>query len=683
MNKFIRVSVYSALFSLSAGSIAVETTKTPVELPMLEQESQHSASAKRISSHILRSHYKPIKINDDLSAKTFDRYLRTLDYNRNFFLKADIDKLEAYRLSFDDAIGQGNLSDAYAMYELNLKRRLERFNYAISLTDTDFFYEKKGDAIEFDRKEAPWAVSTSELDELWRQRVKYDALNLKLAGKEPEKIKELLKKRYNRAIRRLTQTNSEDVFQTVMHSFARSVDAHTSYLSPRGTDRFDMEMNLSFEGIGAVLQSEDDFTVIRSIVPGGPAELSKKIKPEDKIVGVAQGDEVFEDVIGWRLDEVVELIKGPKGSVVRLQVLKGASESNAPEIVKLTRDKIKLEDRAAKSETYVPETGPFQGQKLGVINIPSFYNKLHVDVRTEVNKLKEQNVRGIVVDLRGNGGGSLTEATLLSGLFIDQGPVVQIHDASGRTRTEKDTDGVTYYDGPLTVLVDRYSASASEIFAAAMQDYGRAVVLGEQTFGKGTVQRHRPLKRVYDLYNNPLGAIQYTIAKFYRINGGSTQHRGVVPDIQFPTPIDPQDWGESQEENALPWDSIDRVQYDTVGNATSSLNVIQQNHVKRIQQDPEFAYIFEDISRYKLDKDKKTISLVESERLKDKEEAESLRLKRANERLERNGLAKVESLDDLPEDMDELDPFLDEAANITFELASTGIYAANVPASAK
>lgn len=683
MNKFIRVSVYSALFSLSAGVIAVETSQSAIELPMLEQESQHSASAKRISSHILRSHYKPIKINDDLSAKTFDRYLRTLDYNRNFFLKSDIDKLESYRLTFDDAIGQGNLSDAYAMYELNLQRRLERFNYAISLIETDFFYEKKGDAIEFDRKEAEWAKDTAELDELWRQRVKYDALNLKLAGKEQDKIKELLKKRYDRAIRRLTQTNSEDVFQTVMHSFARSVDAHTSYLSPRGTDRFDMEMNLSFEGIGAVLQSEDDFTVIRSIVPGGPAELSKKIKPEDKIVGVAQGDEVFEDVIGWRLDEVVELIKGPKGSVVRLQVLKGASESNAPEVVKLTRDKIKLEDRAAKSETYVPETGPYQGQTLGVITIPSFYNNLHADVRNEVNKLKEQNVRGIVVDLRGNGGGSLTEATLLSGLFIDQGPVVQIHDASGRTRTEKDTDGVTYYDGPLSVLVDRYSASASEIFAAAMQDYGRAVVLGEQTFGKGTVQRHRPLKRIYDLYNNPLGSIQYTIAKFYRINGGSTQHRGVVPDIQFPTAIDPEDWGESQEENALPWDSIERVNYETVGDATSSLSLIQQNHVKRIKQDPEFAYIFEDINRYKAEKDKKTISLVESERLKEKEEAEAMRLKRANERLERSGLAKVEKLDDLPEDLEELDPFLDEAALITFELATTGIYASNAPASAK
>ncbi|GAA6183331.1 carboxy terminal-processing peptidase [Aliiglaciecola sp. NS0011-25] len=677
MNKFVRVSVCSALFCLSAGAIAVNSSSEAINIPSLEQESQHSASAKRISSHLLRSHYKPIKIDDSLSAKTFDRYIRTLDFNRNFFLKSDIEEMEKYRLNFDEAIAQGNLNDAYKVYSINLNRRLERFKYAITLLDKPFDFEKKGDALEFDREDAPWAASTAELNELWRQRVKYDALNLKLAGKTAEEIKDLLTKRYERAIKRLSQTKSEDVFQTVMHSFARSVDAHTSYLSPQSTDRFDMEMNLSFEGIGAVLQSEDDYTVIRSVVPGGPAELSKKIKPEDKIVGVAQDEDDFVDIIGWRLDEVVELIKGPKGSVVKLQVLKGASESNVPEVVSLTRDKIKLEDRAAKSEVYVPETGNHAGEKLGVITIPSFYNNLHTDVKKELADLKEKGVRGVVVDLRGNGGGSLTEATLLSGLFFDQGPVVQIHDASGRTRTEKDTDGITYYEGPLTVLVDRYSASASEIFAAAMQDYGRAVVLGEQTFGKGTVQRHRPLGRIYDLYSNPLGSIQYTIAKFYRINGGSTQNMGVVPDIKFPSAINPEDWGESQEENALPWDSIERVNYSTFGDTSNVLTVMEQNHLKRIQNDPEFAYIFEDIQRYQKEKDKKTISLVESERIKEKDEQEAMRLKRANERLVRAGKEKVEKLDDLPEDMDEIDPFLDEAANITFDLVSSGMYASH------
>ena len=498
---------------------------------------------------------------------------------------------------------------------------------------------------------------------------------MKLADKEWPKIQELLTKRYERAIKRLKQTTSEDVFQTLMNSFARSIEAHTSYLSPRNAERFQMEMNLSFEGIGAVLLSEDDFTVIRSVVPGGPADLSKKIKPEDKIVGVAQDDEEFIDVIGWRLDEVVELIKGPKGSVVRLQIEKGDSESTVPEVVSLTRDKIKLEDRAAKSEVYVPETGPHQGEKLGVITIPSFYNKLSVDVRKELESLKEQKVEGVIVDLRGNGGGSLTEATLLTGLFIDKGPVVQIRDGAGRIRVEQDVDGKTYYDGPLTVLVDRYSASASEIFAAAMQDYSRALILGEQTFGKGTVQQHRGLGRIYDLYENPLGSVQFTIAKFYRIDGGSTQHQGVVPDVLFPSAIDPQDWGESQEENALPWDSIKRATYSTFGDTSQAAKQLSEMHEKRVKADPEFAYIFEDIAQYKSKEDDKTLSLVESERVKEREERNAKRLKRANERLARQGLEPVKSLDDLPEDQPEIDPFLDEAANITYDLLGTGKYA--------
>ena len=677
MNKLLRVSVASALFSVSTGSIAVNTSESVADLPILEQESQHSVSAKRISSHFLRAHYKEIDLDDSLSSKVFDRYLRSLDMNRNVFLASDIAKFEKFRSSFDDAIEKGSLANAYEMYSLNLQRRVERYKFAISMLETPFDFEKKGDVLHYDREDAAWAKNTGELDELWRQRVKYDALNLKMAGKDWDKTKELLTKRYERAIKRLTQTKSEDVFQTVMNSFARSIEAHTSYLSPRNAERFQMEMNLSFEGIGAVLQSEDDFTVIRSIVPGGPADQSKQIKAKDKIVGVAQDDEEFIDVIGWRLDEVVELIKGPKGSVVRLQVLKAATEANTPEVVALTRDKIKLEDRAAKSEVYTPESGPHQGQNLGVITIPSFYNNLHQDVKKEIAKLKEQDVQGIIVDLRGNGGGSLMEATLLSGLFFDKGPVVQIRNQVGRTRVETDTDGVTYYDGPLTVLVDRYSASASEIFAAAMQDYGRAVILGEQTFGKGTVQQHRPLGRIYDLYDNPLGSVQFTIAKFYRINGGSTQHKGVVPDILFPSAIEPSEWGESQEENALPWDKIDRANYATVGETVTAVMQAKQQHDARIVKDPEFAYIFEDIAQYKEEKDDKTISLVESERLAEKKEREAKRLSRANERLARLGKEQITSLDDMPEDFEEIDPFLDEAANITYDLLYTGKYAVN------
>lgn len=675
MIKSISISVASALLVMSSGSLAIESSAGVKDLPKLTQESQHVASAKRVSSQFLRSHYKQIDLDDELSLKIFDRFIRSLDFNRNVFTAEDIKGFEAYKNKFDDAIERGNLSIAYEIFQINMQRRAERYEYALTLLDKEFNFALPNDKFTYDREDANWAKNTQELDELWRQRVKYDALNLKLAGKDWPKTQELLTKRYQRAIKRLTQTSSEDVFQTVMNSFARSIEAHTSYLSPRNAERFQMEMNLSFEGIGAVLLSEDDFTVIRSVVPGGPADLSNNIKPEDKIVGVAQDDDEFVDVIGWRLDEVVELIKGPKGSIVKLQVVKGTSDSTVPVVVTLTRDKIKLEDRAAKSEVYTPKEGPNKDQKLGVISIPSFYNNLHKDVKKEIDSLNAQGVQGVIVDLRGNGGGSLTEATLLSGLFIDKGPVVQIRDGAGRIRLEKDVDGKVFYDGPLTVLVDRYSASASEIFAAAMQDYNRAIILGEQTFGKGTVQQHRPLGRIYDLYENPLGSVQFTIAKFYRINGGSTQHKGVIPDILFPSVIDHADWGESQEENALPWDSIARANYTTFGENKNTLKGLTDLHNQRIKK--EFNYIYEDIERYKIKKEDKTISLVESERLQEKTENDKRNLMRTNERLARLGLEKVESLEDLPDELESIDPFLEEAANITYDVLTMGKYAIN------
>lgn len=674
--QLIWISVASAL--VVGVSIAGPSTETADSVPELSQESQHSKSAKRITDHFTRSHYKKIKIDDELSEKVFERYLRSLDVNKNFFLASDITGFEKSKDSFDDAIRQGQLDIAYDIYMVNLKRRAERFNYALTLLDKPFDYEVENDKYFYDREKAVWAATSAELNEVWRQRVKYDALNLKMADKTWEETQDILTKRYKRAIKRLSQTNSEDVFQTVMNSFARSIEAHTSYLSPRNTERFQMEMNLSLEGIGAVLRSEDDHTVIVSLVAGGPADKSAKIKPEDKIIAVAQEGEEFVDIVGWRLDEVVELIKGPKGSVVKLQVLKGSSESKKIAEIQITRDKVKLEDRAAKSEVYIPDSGPHKGQKLGVINIPSFYHNLHVDVKKELDKLKDENVEGVIVDLRGNGGGSLPESVLLSGLFIDKGPVVQVRYENGRISVDRDTDGLVYYGGPLTVMVDRYSASASEIFAAAMQDYNRAVIIGEQTFGKGTVQQHRGLSRIYDL-DKTLGAVQFTIAKFYRISGGSTQHKGVLPDILYPSPVDPAEWGESKEENALPYDSIQKANYSQLGRYDGVIDVLAAKHAARVIKDPEFAYIFSDIEEYNKNKDKNYISLVESERLETKKETEEKQLVRINERLERMGLEKVTSLEDeLPEALEKIDPFLSEAANITFDMVSSGSYALNL-----
>lgn len=675
MNKKLRLTIISAVVVASTSVLAAPASESVDTLPILKQESQHEAAAKRISRMFTRSHYSDVVLNDELSKKIFDKFVRTLDSNKNILLKQDVDAFTSLQTRFDEAIKLGDLTIAYEVYSKALERRVERFEYALSLLDKPFDFTKAGDKFHYQREDAEWPTTTAELDELWRQRVKYDALNLKMADKDPEEAKELLQKRYQRAIKRIKQTTSEDVFQTVMNSFARSIEAHTSYLSPRNAERFQMEMNLSFEGIGAVLRVEDDHTVIQSIVPGGPADASNKLKPEDKIVGVAQDDKAFVDVIGWRLDEVVDLIKGPKGSAVRLQVMKGSGDSKSFDVVELVRDKIKLEDRAAKSEVIIPTSGPNEGEKVGVIEIPSFYNALHEDVKKEIESLQAQDVKGMIIDLRGNGGGSLPEAILLSGLFIEKGPVVQVRYSEGRVKVDKDTDGKVFYDGPLTVLVDRYSASASEIFAAAMQDYNRALIIGEQTFGKGTVQQHRALGRVYDLYDNPLGSVQFTIAKFYRINGGSTQHKGVVPDISYPSAVDPADWGESQEENALPWDSITRANYMTFNDSQQTLDILAAKHKKRVMQDPEFQYLFEDIADYQKNKDETFISLVEKERLDKKQKNEQKRLARANERLVRMGMEAVASLDDLPEDIEFDDPFLLEAANITIDMVDTGKYA--------
>jgi carboxyl-terminal processing protease len=456
-------------FAVACASFATIASTDPItikDLPDLKQESQHAVASKRVTNLFTRAHYKHIELNDALSSQIFDRFVESLDFNKSVMLDSDIEAFRKYQNAFDNGLTSGKLEFAFEFFNLNLKRRFERYEYAISLLDTEMTFDSKDEYV-FDREDAAWAKSTAELDELWRQRVKYDALRLKMTGKDWAGIKEVLTKRYKNALKRLVQSNAEDAFQIVMNSFARSIEAHTSYLSPRRAEQFKMDMELELEGIGAVLGYDEDYTVIRSLVPGGPADKSEQIKADDRIIGVAQGNDDFVDVIGWRLDDVVDLIKGPKGSKVRLQYLKGADAHGTPKVVEIVRDKIRLEDKAAKSEVFQAQYSNLTS-KIGVIEIPSFYNNLSKDVKVELVKLKEAKVDGIIVDLRQNGGGSLYEATQLSGLFIDQGPVVQIHTLNNRIEAQEDKDGVVFYNGAMTVLVDRYSASASEIFAAAM-----------------------------------------------------------------------------------------------------------------------------------------------------------------------------------------------------------------------
>ena len=662
MNKFFRHSFFIAS-SLYAGFVFSVASFDAKDIPQLAQQEQHAKVVKRVSDLYSRSHYKYIPLDDELSQKIFERYLEQLDYNKQVLLQSDVDELKMYQYSFDDSLKSGLVDPAYAIYQLNLLRRYERFSYALSLLETEIKFDTD-ESYQFDRSESDWFKTADELNNFWKKKVKSDALSLKLTGKEWPEIKERLTKRYNSVIKQLTQTESEDVFQSFMNAYSHTIEPHTSYLSPRNAKRFKMEMNLSLEGIGAVLQLEDDYTVIRSLVPGGPAERSKLISKDDKIVGVGQDGEKIVDIIGWRLDDIVDLIKGPKGTTVQLQIQSGkAGDQNR--VIEIVREKIHLEDREAKSSIE-----DINGKKIGVITIPSFYVNLSDDIDKELTELKKQDVEGVVIDLRNNGGGSLSEASLSTGLFIADGPVVQVRDSRNKVEVHRDINESVSYGGPLTVLVNRYSASASEIFAAALQDYGRAIIIGEQTFGKGTVQQHRRISRFYDEDAEAIGSVQYTIAKFYRINGGSTQHRGVVPDILFPTAIEHEDTGESLEKNALPWDNIKSANYKVLGNLKPSINKLTKAHNERIKSEVEFDYLNADIEEYQAEKNDKSITLIESERIKLREEKEQDALVRTNERLKRAGLPEVKSIDDIPDDFEPIDAFLIEAAAITLDYSA-------------
>ncbi|MDN6681321.1 MAG: carboxy terminal-processing peptidase, partial [Enterobacterales bacterium] len=605
MNKFFRVSAIALALFAGASFAADNVAYNINQLPQLRQEPQHATVSERVTSRFTRSHYRQFDLNDDFSKKIFARYLNMLDYNHNVLLASDVAQFKDCETALDDELKSGQLDTAYALFNLAQKRRFERYEYALSLLKSPMTFDGN-DTIDVDRSKSPWPTSTEELNKLWTAKVKYDELNLKLAGKDWPEIQKILTKRYQFAIKRLTQSKSEDVFQLFMNAFAHEIDPHTNYLSPRNTEQFNTEMSLSLEGIGAVLQqTEDDYTQINSMVAGGPAAKSKSLKVGDRIVGVGQPGKPMVDVIGWRLDDVVELIKGPKGSKVRLEILP-AGKGTKTRTITLTRERIRLEDRAVKMSVKTVD-----GKKVGVLDIPGFYVGLTDDVKVQLQKLEKQNVSSVIIDLRSNGGGALTEAVSLSGLFIPSGPVVQVRDNNGKIREDADTDGVVYYKGPLVVLVDRFSASASEIFAAAMQDYDRALIVGEPTFGKGTVQQYRSVNRIYDQMLRPewpeLGSVQYTIQKFYRINGGSTQRKGVTPDIIMPTGLESIDTGESFEDNALPWDSIKAATYDKAGDVQKFDPVLLADHNQRIASNPEFQYIEQDIAHYKALKDRKNI----------------------------------------------------------------------------
>ena len=650
----------------------------------LHPESKQSISSKKIAQLLRQYHFDHKRIDDDVSTEMLDLFISRYDRNHMYFLASDIENFEQFRYTLDDDVRTGKLEDAFVIFNTLKTRVAQRMLYIEQRLRLEFNFDLEED-FQLDRSEAEWATSTEELDELWRKKLKNEALNLKLAGKEWDAAAKTLTKRYSNLTKRIDQYQSEDVFQDFINALAETFDPHTSYFSPISSDNFGIDMSLSLEGIGAQLTTEDDYTKIVRIIPGGPADRSKKLWANDKIIGVGEGSEgEMIDVIGMRLDDVVQKIRGHKGSKVRLEILAADNPPGSPsEQIMLTRDKVILEERASKSDT-VEFLHDGQSYKLGIIDIPTFYIDLDAqrrgvpnyksttrDVKRLIRELQGAGVDGIIIDLRRNGGGSLQEAIELTGLFIEDGPVVQVKSSIGSKRVENDPDPDLFYGGPLAVMVDRFSASASEIFASAIQDYGRGLILGSQTYGKGTVQNLIGLERFIRPHNGDrYGQLKVTIAKFYRITGGTTQHRGVIPDINFPSVYNEMDFGENKQIHALPWDEISPAVFKSYDEVSMFLSKLRLNSKKRTSKNEEFQYIREDIQAYLADKEKNSISLKESDRAAQRKKLEERDLLRANERRAKKELEPLKKGDKIPQDDRAPDAILDESELVMADFIS-------------
>jgi carboxyl-terminal processing protease len=684
---FLRTTCFVVLFAMGFGALAAEQ-REPLDLESLQPTPEQMLASLQTVELLRLSHYNKLRLNDELSSDIFDSYVKALDPQRSLFTAADIAIFERYRYSLDNLLPAGDLSVGFAIYKRQMDRLDQRLAYAQQLLDEgvdtlDFSTDQN---ILIDREEAAWSADDDELVQLWRKQIKDEVLRMKLAGRDMEAIEEMLGKRYKGQRLRLSQTQSEDIFQGYMNAFTQVYDPHTQYMSPEVAENFDINMSLSLQGIGAVLQSDDEYTKITRLVPAGPAAKSQQLAPADRIIGVAQGKDEMVDVVGWRLGEVVKLIRGPKGSDVRLEVIPASNPPTdlSTRTVSLVREEIKLEDQAAKSTVLKFGDGE-DTQRVGVIQVPNFYIDFKAyrrgdddytsttrDVRRLLSELQKQDVDGIVLDLRNNGGGSLQESTELTGLFIDRGPTVLVRDTQGDVQVLDDPESGTAYTGPMAVLVNRLSASASEIFAGAMQDYGRALVIGEPTFGKGTVQSIQPLNH---------GELKLTLAKFYRVSGQSTQHRGVVPDIHYPSLLATTDIGESNLPGALPWDTIPPARYNADGHLAPFIKQLASRHELRAAIDPEFSYTLARLDLNRSIEERKYLPLNETKRREQQEAFDESLLLLENKRREARGekpLTELETDDPLADiapamagvDEDEMkdDAFLTETGKILIDL---------------
>ena len=633
MKKHMLLVALALSAAVQAGAAQADKTTTDTLLKPLPQQTQAALWASRVLS---RYHYKAVPLDDAMSEKIFERYFKSLDAEKLFFVQADLDQYSGARTQLDDAIQNENLTLPFAIYNSYQQRFTERMNYARELLKTKFDFSVD-ESYQYDREKAEWPKNDAEMRELWRKRVKNDWLRLKLAGKDDKSIRETLDKRYENYITRAKKLNNEDVFSIFMNAYAMSIEPHTNYLGPRESESFDIAMRLSLEGIGCVLQTRDEYTVVREVVAGSPAAMSGKIKVGDRFLAVGQGDSgPLVDVMGWRIDDVVEKIRGAKDSTVRLDILPAdAGPDGKHVLVSLVRKKISMEEQSAKKSILEVKDGAFK-RRIGVISLPTFYQDFEArrkgdkdfksatrDVARLLGELKKDKVDNVLIDLRNNGGGSLNEAVELTGLFIDKGPVVQQRNAEGKIDIESDTNPGLAWDGPVGVLINRGSASASEIFAAAIQDYGRGLIIGEPSFGKGTVQTLISLDRFATSDKAKLGELKMTIAQFFRINGGTTQLRGVTPDVKLPTMADADTFGESSYDNALPWTSIKPAVYIPAGDLKEIVPLLDKKHDARVAKDKDFQYLLEDIALVKKQRKDNLISLNEAARRKERDSQEA------------------------------------------------------------
>lgn len=655
-----------AVAFLSVALVAPVRADIPT-VPASELHSDKSyAEATQVILHIIDTyHYKKKPLDDDLSSHILDNYLKSLDPNHSFFLESDIKDFDKYRYVLDDDMRNSDLAPAFKIFLRYRQRVNDRVDDALADLKQGFDFTKD-ESYQYDREDLPWPADEAAMKDLWRKRVKNDYLNLKLAGKKPEKITEVLTKRYERMRTSTLQLNANDVFQSFINAYTTSIEPHTAYFSPRTSENFDISMRLSLEGIGAVLSGATDYTEVQRVIPGGPADLSKQLHAHDRIIGVGQNESgPITDVVGWRLDDVVDLIRGHKGTVVRLEILPAGTGTEGPtKVISLTRDKIKLEEQEAQSRVIDLKNGG----RIGVIDVPTFYSDFAAEARGDKNytsttrdvrkllaKLSQENIDGVIIDLRGNGGGSLAEALGLTGLFIDSGPIVQTKDSTGHVEIDRDPDPGIVYGGPLAVLVDRNSASASEIFTGAIQDYHRGIIIGEPTFGKGTVQNIVDLNRYVNDTGKDLGKLKTTIAQFFRVSGGSNQFKGVVPDIIFPTARYDNEEGERGLPNALPWDHVAPAHYVPASAPVGEFSEVRRESEARIKTDPLFQVLLKELKLSHEVSERKSVSLQESTRTQERDTLIKARHALRNEYRKARGLPPLPDNTDLnaQEDADE------------------------------